>query len=552
MHSPEDVPMKARRPWWRRMLSCLLGLVGAVFALAVLVAATAWGLWRSGKVSLWFAGQQSSKTEAVAPTDRPWPPPGAPSGREPEDTWRGPTLDASRVTTRAGFFVRTHLWRVDLAFTDEQWAALQPTGHRPGIDFGAPDGKFPLRSDAAPRNGLAGVMGLGQPWSQARVTVGGMAFDDASVRLKGNGTFLNSFKAWKRPFKVDLGRGHPGRGLAGSAVLNLNNLVSDFSGMSDAMGYRFYREAGVPSPRTAYARVRLGVGGQFAARPLGLYVLVENLDEGWLGEVFPGRDAALFKPVTYELFRDLGTNWSAYERIYDPKTPLKASHKRRVMEVARWVTGASDAEFAARAAEYFDLVEVARFVAVTSLIASYDGFLYNGQNFMMYLDGPDGRIGFVPWDLDQAWGEFPLVGTVRGREQASITRPWVADHRLLERLFAMPSFQALHRSELEALFRRLFVPGILRQEVRELAALVRPTVAEESDYRLGRFDLAVAETWPEDEPEPRIDDPFRPVHRMHRFIERRHASVQAQLEGREKGVEFPRRPLLGKPGPEEP
>lgn len=526
------------------MTGCLW-LAGGFVALVLLAALTGVVLWRTGRVSLWFAEKQSAKNEAVAPTDRPWPPPGTPPGQEPEDRWPGPTLDASRALDRAAFFVRTNVWRVDLAFTEEAWRDVQPTGLTPSVDFKAPDGKFPLRNDAAPRNGLAGVMGLGQPWSKARVTVGGVTFENTSVRLKGNGTFLNSFAALKKPFKVDLSRGHAGRGLAGNSVLNLNNLVSDFSSMSDAMGYRMYREAGVPSPRTAYARVRLGIGDRYRHRPLGLYVLVENLDEGWMAEAFRGRDAALFKPVTYELFKDLGTNWSAYERIYDPKTRATDAHKARLMEAARLVTSATDAEFGARAEEYFDFVEVARFVAVTSAIASYDGFLYNGQNFMMYLDGPRGRFGFVPWDLDQAWGEFPIVGTVQGRERASIERPWVADHRLLERLFAVEAFRGVYRREMERIVRELFVPARLRAEVQELAALIRPTVAEESDYRISRFEQAVAETWEENEPEPRIDDPFRPVHRIHRFIVRRHASLEAQLAGREKGVVFEKRMVFG-------
>lgn len=549
MTSPADQAVPVRRSGWRRLFSCCLwmGGVGAVMVALTVVAAVV--LWRTGRVSLWFARNQFTKTEAVAPTDRPWPPPGTPAGVEPENGWAGPRPDARGLRTRGEFFLRTNVWQVHLTFTEEQWAAVQATGIRPGINFNPVEGKFPLRSEHAPRNGLAGVMGLGQPWSSARVSVGGMDVGLVSVRLKGNGTFLNSFGAFKKPFKLDLGRGNEGRKVAGNVVLNLNNLVSDFSSMSDAMGYRFYREAGVPSPRTAYARVLLGIGDRFKRRPLGLYVMVENLDADWVAETFAGRDAALFKPVTYELFRDLGTNWAAYEGIYDPKTRLKEAHKTRLMEAARWVTSASDEEFAARAGEYLDLVEVARFVAVTSLISSYDGFLYNGQNFMMYLDGPTGRFGFVPWDLDQAWGEFPLVGTVKERERASIDRPWVADHRLLERLFAMESFRRMYRAELEGLFGRLFVPARLHAEVQELAALIRPVVAEESDYRLGRFDLAVSETWEEGEPEPRIDDPFRPVHRIHRFIDRRHASVRAQLDGRERGAVFEKRRDIGKQEP---
>lgn len=547
MDVPDAVTVARLRPLWRRILKWFLWTLAGVVALLLGLALTAFVLWRTGQVTKWFAHNQSLKIEAVAPTERPWPPPGTPPGTEPPDTLPGPRRSAATVLRPADFFVRTQIWEVELAFTAADWKRIQPTGHVPSMDFNRPDGKFPLRNPDAPRNGLAGVIGIGQPWSEARVRVGGVDFEATAVRFKGNGTFLNSFAAFKRPFKIDLAKNHPGRRLAGFDVLNLNNLISDFSSLSDAMGYRLYREAGVPAPRTAYARVRLGIEGQFSRRPIGLYVLVENPDENWLREVMPGRNAALFKPVTYELFSDLGTHWSAYKDIYDPKTPLQDAHRRRVMAAANLVTHATDAEFATQAESFFDLPEIARFVAVTSALSSYDGFLYNGQNFLMYLDGPAGRFGFIPWDLDQAWGEFPLVGTVRQRETASIRKPWVADHRLLERLFALEPFRKQYEAEMARIRRDLFVPERLQSEVRELAALVRPTVAEESDYRLGRFDLAVAETWPENEPEPRIDDPFRPVHRIHRFIRRRAESLTAQLEGREPGHVFERRKMLGQP-----
>lgn len=82
--------------------------------------------------------------------------------------------------------------------------------------------------------------------------------------------------------------------------------------------------------------------------------------------------------------------------------------------------------------------------------------------------------------MDQAWGSFPLIGTRRERETASIRRPWVADHRLLERLFAAPGFREIYLREYERIFREQFNVARLAAESRSLAALVRPTVLEES------------------------------------------------------------------------
>ncbi len=556
MDSPVAPPVTLspppRRPLWRRLLKWFLWVVASAVSLVLVLVLVAWWLWSSGRLLSWGVARGAAETERTAPSDRPWPPPGIPPGVQPPDAWPGPRCSLTEARTAAEFYRATNVWEVELVFSAREWKDIQVRPNPPGFKLGPSPKKFPLRNPEAARNGLAGVLGMSQPWSTAQVRVGGTAFTNVAVRLKGNGTFLDSLASIKKPFKIDFGRGAKGRDLAGFQVLNLNNLKGDFSYVSDTLAYAFYRRAGVPAPRTAYGRVLLGIEGQFQRRPIGLYVLVENADETWAKDAFPGRNVVLFKPVTYELFADLGTDWSAYDAIYDPKTPPTEKQQRRVMDTARFVTGASSDDFAAHVDEYFDLTEVARFVVVTSLISSYDGFLNNGQNFVMYLDDESGRFGFIPWDLDRAWGEFPLLGTRPERETASLFHPWVADHRLLQRLFAVPSFQALYRREVERIFREQFDVPRLREQVRQLAPLIRPTVLEEADYRVDRFDRSLEEKWPDSEPEPNIADPFRPVHRIHRFLVRRAESVEAQLAGREKGHEFHERPDMGQEPPKPP
>jgi hypothetical protein len=92
----------------------------------------------------------------------------------------------------------------------------------------------------------------------------------------------------------------------------------------------------------------------------------------------------------------------------------------------------------------------------------------------------------------------------------------------------------------------------LREQARQLARIVRPTVLEESDYRVDRFDRSHAEEWPEEEPEPVVSDPFRPVHRIHRFLEKRAESLEAQSGGKEPGYVFERRNLVDNNAPEQP
>jgi spore coat protein H len=270
-------------------------------------------------------------------------------------------------------------------------------------------------------------------------------------------------------------------------------------------------------------------------------VLVENPDSAWARKQFGTPDVALFKPVTYELFHDLGSDWTAYAGIYDPKTKPAPQQQRRVIEFARMVTHASDTEFAVRVGEFLDLDEFARFLACEVMLANYDGILNTGQNYFLYLDPRTDRFGFIPWDLDHSWGEFPFVGTAEERVRASISRPWLGQNRFIERVLAVKSFRERYRSELARLLETQFVPERLRRRLDELAAVVRPFIAEESSKRLAQFDLAVSDRFTDG---PRDGNPFdsnRPVFQLKRFFAARATSVREQLEGKSDGVVLTRK-----------
>ena len=148
--------------------------------------------------------------------------------------------------------------------------------------------------------------------------------------------------------------------------------------------------------------------------------MVEPVNTDFALERFGSKQAPVFKPVTGELFKHLGDEWPAYEAIYDLKTQATAEQRRRVIEFARLVTLAGDAEFAHRLGEFLDLEKFARYLACEVLLSNYDSFLSDGQNFYFHLDPLSNKFGFIPWDLDLAWGGFFLLGTARERERASI------------------------------------------------------------------------------------------------------------------------------------
>ena len=427
-------------------------------------------------------------------------------------------------------------------------------GGRPG---GGGFGPMLLAKEGG-RNGLSGAAGIVFEYVHADLEIGGQRLTNVAVRYKGNGTYMGSRMSDKKSLKIDLNEFVSKQQFAGVAKINLHNNVTDASWMNEPLSYALYRDGGVPAPRTTYARVRVTAPGVHTNRYLGLYSIVENPDNRWAEAQFGTKKGAIFKPVTPTLFQDLGDDWKAYQQIYDAKTELTAKQKQRVIDFARLVTKADDAEFARRAPEFLDVDAFGRFMAVTVWLSTLDSILTLGQNYVMYLHPKTDRFQFVPWDLDHSFGNFPMQGSQEQREQLSIQKPWSGQNRFFERVFAVPAFKEAYVARMKEFQGGIFKPERLARQVDDLGTLLRSSVAEESSDKLERFDQVVAgkavagNTFgggPGRNERPGgpggpgrggpgmnpFGDPPKPIKG---FVTLRHASVAAQLAGTAPGMEL--------------
>jgi RNA polymerase sigma factor (sigma-70 family) len=456
-----------------------------------------------------------------AGTARPWPTNAA-----------TPRLDASRVRNAQDLYRTTNIWHAHLRFTREQWKALDLKRIGPMPNFIRPDGMRHLRNPQARRSGLAGVLGFEFDWTHADFEFGGVAFTNVAARAKGN---VVSLSEPTRAYKVDLNKFAPGQKLGGLDELTFSSLFGDDSCLAEALAYEFFREAGVPAPRTAYAWLSASVTTQWEQKPLGLYLMEEVVDNEFAAERFGPKATPVFKPATYNLFEYLGDEWPAYAPIYDLKTKATPEQQRRVIDFAQLVSSATDAEFAARVGDFLDLDEFARFLAGQVLLPSYDSILTRGKNFYMYLDPRSNKFGFIPWDLDSAWGE-DWIASKAEQAQASIWHPWVGEKRFLERVLAVDEFRRIYRAHLEDFLSRLYVPDRLHRRIDEIAAVIRDPIAAQSAFRLDKFEQAVG--WKPVHPSPRgWRNIFnRPAQELKVFIDKRAESVRRQLDGKSRGM----------------
>ena len=357
-------------------------------------------------------------------------------------------------------------------------------GGGPGGRGGNPNGGM---QGGNGRNGASAMSGIDFKYVHADLDFDGTQLKDIAIRYKGNSTFMMSRGSEKRSLKLELNKYTKGQQLAGVTKINLHSCATDDGYMNEVLSYGLFRDAQVPSPRTAYARVYITVPGKYQGKYIGLYSVVEDIDKKFAEEHFGQSKGAIFKPSTRNLFFDLGDDWEKYNQMYDPKTTLTKKQQGRVIDFAKFVTKTSDEDFAKGLAEYVDIEEFASFLSTTVWLSNSDSILSMGQNFYVYLHPETNKFLFLPWDLDLSFGRFG-----GSNAELSINKPWQGQNKFLERVFKVDAFKKSYLDLLAKNSKSIFAPERIIQQVEATAAILRPAIKDESETKLTRFDKAIA------------------------------------------------------------
>lgn len=437
--------------------------------------------------------------------------------RPPRESTSGDTL-----------FGLDRVHELHLEMTAEEWQAMQPA--RRGGFGGMRRRPEPETEKKGDRETHRSVFGAEFPWARTSFSDGETTYSDVGIRYKGNSTFSMVTAGAKRSFKIDFDYHVPDQRYRGRQKLNLNSCSFDPSLGRDALAYAAFRRAGVPAPRTAFAHVTITVPGKYDKEYLGLYTLIEQVDREFLRDRFEHSGGLRLKPEGVRSPEYLGDAWSRYEGIYRPKRTASPAESQRVMNFARFVSDTTDEEFAAQASSYLDVEEFLRFVAVTAMVSNLDNMFQIGHNYYMYLDPTTNRFIFMPWDLDLAFANFPMMGSREEQMDLSLTHPFSGENELFDRLMEIESVSALYRKVLEELATRLTKEWLLAQ-VDTIEKTTKSALEKEKQAREARgesepgfsFNLGGGRQGPPPD--------------LRTFVEKRTASIARQLAEESDGFQ---------------
>jgi len=267
------------------------------------------------------------------------------------------------------------------------------------------------------------------------------------------------------------------------------------------LAYDLMRYSGVRVPSARH--VRLSVNGE----AMGLYLEYEDPDsKDWLFDMFGDRTGDLYKAARdmpasegqpeQKFFADttyLGADDAAYLYHYNKKTnhedPAIAgdfSVLRGFLEELNRVTGEELLTFASAR---FELDRFLSYLVVSNFIANWDGFPQRPKNYWLFEVRNQGKLAFIPWDLDGTFQTDTDVFNQMGTEASVFFNLRQLDYEpyhteegterpLAWRLLALPELEAAYRARYRELLGSILSESYLSSRIAALAALTEPHLSE--------------------------------------------------------------------------
>lgn len=478
------------------------------------------------------------------------------------DDQKGAADKQKAAKETADVFGLTKLHELHLELTAKEWEKMQQvTG---GKGFPGGPGGFPKGPGFPPKEGPGGVppkaepgpapraaddpagapakpgdelierhknaaFGLEFPWAKGQLTEDGKTYKDVGLRYKGNASYMASSRSLKRNIKFefdhydDKGRYH------GLKTINLNAGAIDASRAREAVSYSVFRAAGVPAPRTAFALLTLTVPGKYDRELVGLYTMVEQVDKSFLKDRFQNGKGLLMKPERLRGLEYFGEDWERYKERYQPKHEPTKKEAQRLIEFTKLINRGSDEQFRKDIGSYLDIEGFLRFIAVNAMVVNLDSFLTLGHNYYIYLNPETNKFVFIPWDLDLSMAGFPMAGSPDQQTDLSLTHPYPGENRLMDRLMAIQEVNERYQKILRELSATCFSKEKLLKDLDAITSVTKEPLAKERKAVEARKEGGGVGFGPPG------GGMFGRSQDVHAFIEKRTASVVAQLEGKSKG-----------------
>ncbi|MDX2093851.1 MAG: CotH kinase family protein [Kofleriaceae bacterium] len=334
------------------------------------------------------------------------------------------TVFPQGVVVEAKLHITPARWKT---MTDDLRSLMARIPPLPGFPPGPPPegilGRFP---PGPPPDEMLVLHERNPIYVEADLALGGTRARRIGVRFKGNSTLMRSYEpgSARMPYRIEIDKFVEQR-LLGFESISLANNLGDRSLLRARVANETFAAFGIPTAASATFHVVLDRGA--GDEDLGLYTASELPDdEAFLRRELATADGVLYKP------EGRGARWHTFDA-----SSLGAKGEKPDMKPARALFDALHADrtdaaaWRARLERAFDVERFLRWLVIDTLISEWDSYGRMAHNY--YLFAPrGGRLTWIHWDHNEAFGNGPpFVGT-RSIGQETITDDWPLIRKLLD------------------------------------------------------------------------------------------------------------------------
>ncbi|MGL1887440.1 MAG: CotH kinase family protein [Reichenbachiella sp.] len=335
--------------------------------------------------------------------------------------------------------------RLDLTISTTNWSAMQSDLDDNMSSGGGPGGGADI--DFTPI------------WVPCTLSFEGLDWYQVGIRYKGNSTLKNAYSSNtdKYPFKLDFDEFEgiypaiKNQRFYGFKQLNLSSNYDDASFMRELVAADLFRSFGVRSSEVAFCAVYLdrGDGAEF----VGLYTLIEEMDDTVYETQFDNADGNLYKPDgnaatfasgTYdEGEMDLKTNeaegdYSDVKALYD-----LMQDGARTSDNSAWQASLES---------IFDIDQYLKYLAVNTVIQNWDTYGVMTHNYFLYNN--EGKLTWIPWDNNESMQDGKQGGAV-SLSMSEVSSSWP----LIRYVMDVESYEAQYQEYVRQFTEEIFTPS---------------------------------------------------------------------------------------------
>jgi spore coat protein CotH len=363
---------------------------------------------------------------------------------------------------------------------------------------------------------------------EADLVVDGTRVPSVGIRLKGNST-LGGLTRNGESRPGGLGQRRPQGGFPGGARPGANPMggigrtalkaeepenlpwlirIDEFI---DGRRYQGHREiavrvggmgGGTTAVNEALSLAVLDAAGQIAPgyayssftvndRPTTPRLIVEHPDDGFADTL--GGSGVLYKSLATGRFTDQGDDPTDYADDFDQITMKGSRDLQPVIDLIRWATTSSDADFDAHLADHVDVPAFARYLAAQNLLLNFDDMSGPGRNYYLWYDLDTKRFTVLGWDYNLTFSgnatQGPheaggMGGRFRGGERPQGGQPpegmrppgggfgGMGGNKLKERFLASAAFTTAYEDAYRDLYNRIYANGTASAAADRIAAVL--------------------------------------------------------------------------------